>query len=175
MKTNLERFSSLQEKPWTQFAALQRKMDRLFDHFFTPEWELMGKNDFLPPCEITEEGNRYLLTMEVPGIPKDQLKIEVEGDTLTISGERNETHQGKGKQKLTERYYGSFERSFTLPYLSADKIQADYDNGVLKIVAAKTEESRSRQIQIGDRSTSEQSPPATKPEPKKSPSQPRAA
>jgi HSP20 family protein len=106
---------------------------------------------FQPRCDISETKDHYLVSFDMPGVKKEDIKLEVQDNQLVISGERNrEIREGDGKTTLRhERVYGKFERAFTLPTsIDADKIEAHYEDGVLNVVLPKAEVAKGRTIQI---------------------------
>jgi len=131
---------------------LRREVDRLFDD----AWGLTKAStdgveyDWNPTCEVEENDDHYLMTIEMPGIPKDQIKIEYINNQLTISGERGrESKKQDDGYRYSERRYGKFYRSFALPAgVNADKVEANYEDGVLRLYVPKAEEARSKQIKI---------------------------
>lgn len=127
-------------------TQLRREMDRLFDDFWsTPQ------NEWQPACDVEESPDHYLLSIEMPGVSKDQIKLEVVDNQLTISGERFHDNKKKdGSVWYSERRFGKFHRSFTLPAaLNSEKVEASYQDGILKIYLPKAESAKPRQIQIG--------------------------
>ncbi len=110
---------------------------------------------FLPACDIIESKDHYLVSFDMPGVRREDIKVEVEGNTLMISGERHrEVKDLNGESALRhERAYGKFERTFELPNsINSEKIQAQYDNGVLNVALPKADAAKGRtvQIQTGD-------------------------
>jgi HSP20 family protein len=106
---------------------------------------------FQPSCDIHETKDHYLVSFDMPGVRKEDIKIEVQGNNLVISGERqSEIREGDDESTLLhEKVYGKFERTFALPTsVNADKIEAHYENGVLNVVLPKEESVRGRTIQI---------------------------
>ena len=103
-----------------------------------------------PTVDVCEEADRILLTAELPGFTQDQVKVEIEGNVLTMSGERKLTDETSPRNySRMERSYGHFVRSFTLPsVVDRNKIHATFQNGLLEIELPKGEESKPRQIQI---------------------------
>ncbi len=97
------------------------------------------KYDFLPATNITEKEKEFLIELAVPGMAKKDFKIEVENGILTISAEKEEEKEEKDKNYTRREFnYAGFSRSFTLPENSnADKIEANYENGLLKLHVAK--------------------------------------
>lgn len=158
MKHFLDIWRSNRFNPWQEASSLQRQMDRLFQEFDRYEPVGGGKNvDFVPPCDVEETDKSYLFTLDVPGLSKDQLEVQISGNTLLVSGEKREEKKGKGPQSSYERYEGHFARSFTLPEISASsKVEADYKDGVLRIAVPKSESAmaKTRKIPIGNGNSS---------------------
>lgn len=156
MRNMLDIWRPDRTNPWRELASLQRQMERLFDGFTQnePTVEFSSNVDFIPACDVDETDKHYLIALDIPGMTKDQLQVEITGNTLTVSGEKKEEkREGKGAQRSSERFHGRFERSFTLPELAAgDKVEADYKDGVLRVSIPKSEEAKAktRKIQIGE-------------------------
>lgn len=138
-------------KPFRDLSELQESFDRLFNEF-TKLKRINGLRDFgfAPSCEITEEGTNYVLKFDMPGVSKDQVKVEVDKDQLTVTAERKEESTTEEKKKfLSELYYGAFSRSFTLPGIVDDsKVEAKFKEGVLTVVVPKVESPQTKQIPI---------------------------
>ena len=124
----------------------------VFNEFFQPwnEWfdnsngDLWGKVLSVPAVNIVEAKDAYKVSLAIPGMKKDDFNINLEGNMLTISSEKTEEKEEK-EQKFTrkEYNYSSFSRSFTLPDgVLQDKIDAKYEDGVLKLTLPKTEETK---------------------------------
>ena len=95
--------------------------------------------DWIPAAEITEDDNEFLVKLEVPEIKKEDMKIELRNGTLCISGERKYEKKDK-KLHRVERFYGCFERSFSLPMnVDSNSVKAESKDGVLSIHLQKTE------------------------------------
>ncbi len=156
MKNILDVWRPEQMNPWRELVSLQKQMDRLFTDFSRVESndDYEKDVDFVPACDFEETENAYLISLDVPGIRKDELQVELSGNTLTIAGEQSEEKkEGKGAQRSYERYHGRFERSFTLPQVAeSEKVEADYKDGVLRIALPKSEamKMKTRRIQIGE-------------------------
>ncbi len=123
--------------------------DRMVDGLMRPA--LANTADFLPTCDITETKDHYLVSFDIPGVKKENIKIEVQGNTLVISGERKrEMNESKTEAAIRhERIYGKFERTFELANsIDADKIEAQYDNGVLNVAVPKAESTKGHTVQI---------------------------
>ena len=113
--------------------------------------------DFMPiskednmKCDIYEKSGNYHIEMDVPGFSKDEIKIEAKKDYLTITAEKSNKESEEGKNYIhRERSYGKYERSFYLHDLDSENINAEFNNGVLKItVPKKTESEDKKYIEI---------------------------
>lgn len=120
----------------------------VFEEFFKPwnDWfeksSLLGKMTTVPPVNIIENEDSYVLSLAVPGMKKDDFKISLEGLMLTISTEKEEEKE-EIEEKFTRREYNfySFSRSFTLPEdVKPEYIEAKYEEGLLKIVLPRKDE-----------------------------------
>ncbi len=143
--------------PLKEMKHLQRQMDRLFNQFSNnglPDLasDFIPTPAFAPTCDVNETETHYLLSFDLPGVKKDEINVDVQGNTLTVSGERKEERaENKKGNFLSERFYGSFERSFTLPTeVNADQIVANYADGVLSLALPKTEPTPRKQIKIAE-------------------------
>ena len=98
----------------------------------------------MPAVNITEHKDDYQVALAVPGLKKDDFKIDVAGNMLTISCEKEDTKEEKEKKFTRKEYsYSSFSRSFTLPEeINKEKIEAKYEDGVLKLTLPRKEEAR---------------------------------
>ncbi|CAI2167590.1 8025_t:CDS:2 [Funneliformis geosporum] len=106
--------------------------------------------EFQPQSKLTEEKDKYLLEVNLPGIKKEEVKIEVEENIVKVSGEKKEEKKSDdAKQHYSEIFYGRFYREFVLPTLvKKENIKAQYNNGVLLITAPKETQSKTHQIKI---------------------------
>ncbi len=138
--------------PFREFSTLQDRMNRLFRDTQGSEGrdEYLTSTSFAPPVDVYEDEHSIALKVEVPGIDEKDIDIRVENNTLTLHGERKfEKEEKEENFRRVERHYGSFTRSFTLPNtVDAEKIQANYEKGILKISLAKKAESRPKQIKV---------------------------
>jgi len=126
---------------WSPVSDLRREFDRLFDDWTSPAPRgLRTESTFVPACDVEEGEDHFLLTLEMPGMKRDDIKLEVNDDQLTISGER----------RYSERRFGKFQRSFALPPgIDTTRVEANYQDGILRIMVPKAESSKPRQIKIG--------------------------
>jgi len=132
--------------------ALTKASERIpafFDDFFKPWNEWFGNGGSLwnraltvPAVNITENKDEYQVAVAVPGMKKDDFKIDVDGNMLSISCEKEESKEEKDKTFTRKEYnYSSFSRSFTLPVeVNKEKIDAKYEDGVLKLSLPRKEE-----------------------------------
>ena len=125
------------------------RMPSIFDDFFKPwnEWfdgGLWGRTMQVPAVNITEQKDDYLVSLAAPGLKKDDFKIDVDGNMLTISSEKEDTKEEKDKKFTRKEYnYSSFSRSFSLPEeINKEKIEAYYEDGVLKITLPRKDEAK---------------------------------
>ena len=103
-----------------------------------------------PAVDISETKDAYLVAVELPGVKADDVEITVEDGLLTIQGERHFAHDSaEEKMHRTERFYGAFRRSITLPsHVEADKIEASAQDGVLQIMVPKAPEVQAKRIRV---------------------------
>jgi HSP20 family protein len=125
------------------FDALQSQIDRVFNDFtrgFGMPRSLWGDEASpFPSLEMHEEGNKVMLAAELPGVDEKDIDISADGQMLTISGEKKSEYESKeGQGYRTERTYGSFSRSVSLPFeIDPNKVDARFDRGVLKLSIEK--------------------------------------
>jgi HSP20 family protein len=126
---------------------LRDDIDRMFRDFHE---DFDRESRWFPSVDIAEDQDKLVLSAELPGLKKDDVKINLEGKTLTIQGERKAQADNRNERYYrTERFYGKFNRSFTLnSEIDAEKIQADFKDGVLTINLPKSEAVKPRQITI---------------------------
>lgn len=136
----------------TDVLSMQREINRMFDDFFRSdrdEGSLLAQT-WRPAVDIVEEDNAYVAKVELPGINKDDVKITMQDNVLTVRGEKKSEKKGKEENMhRVERYYGSFQRSFSLPTsVKSDRIEAEYKDGILTINMPKAEEAKPKQIEV---------------------------
>jgi len=142
-------------EPFREFSTMQdrmNRMNRLFRESYSPEApeEALTTTSFAPPVDIYEDEHNIALKLEVPGIDEKDIDVRIEGNTLTVHGERKiEKDEKEENFRRVERQYGSFTRSFTLPSsVDSGQVSANYDNGVLKIKLATKAEAKPKQIKV---------------------------
>jgi HSP20 family protein len=153
---------------WRSFRT---EMDRLFDRFasgwgmpslrrmFDLEPAFRYESSFSmpsPAVDITEDDSAYKVTAELPGMTEKEIEVVVSGDTLSLKGEKRQEKEQKEKNfYLSERSYGSFQRTFVVPEgVDRDKIAADFSKGVLTITLPKTAKATQQQKKIEVKSAS---------------------
>ncbi len=127
-----------------------REIDNMFNTFMTfPRIETENA-DFTPRVDIRETNDNVRLVFELPGMEKKDIKVVVKDNVLTVSGERKvSTDDSEVRFVRSEIFVGSFTRSFTLPEtIDAEKISADYRNGLLEITLAKKEAVKPKEIEV---------------------------
>jgi HSP20 family protein len=132
-------------------SDLRRRMFQLFDEPFSLATfrEPIG---WMPDVDITETNGDIVVKAELPGMKKDEVDIEIEGNVLTLKGEKKQEKEEKEKEHyLYECSYGAFQRSFTLPTaVNEDQVKAEFQDGVLRVTLPKNGGSRGKKIEIAD-------------------------
>jgi HSP20 family protein len=134
---------------WTPFGSLREQLNRFFDPgSVSRETESFG--DWSPSLDAFEDKDKYVVSVELPGLSKEAINVTVHDGVLTISGERKSNTESKdGTVHRTERSYGKFSRSVSLPTaVKADKVSAGYKDGVLIVEIPKAEEARPKNVAI---------------------------
>ncbi|MFW5887470.1 MAG: Hsp20/alpha crystallin family protein [Bacteriovoracia bacterium] len=142
------------EKPNTRnrWPSLWERDKDLIEDFlnFTPvklmhDWYYP---DNVPACDLEERANHFLLNLDMPGIPKENIDIKFENNQISIKGERKQEHHEEENGSY-ERYSGTYQRTISLPQnIDPDKAEASYENGVLTIAVPKTQASKAKKIDI---------------------------
>ncbi len=149
-------------EPLRELNSLQSEMNRLFNTVFEGPSGTSGNvlRRWMPAMDLVESGDHFVLRADLPGMSEDDVSIEFEDGTLTVSGERKAEHESQeaGFHRV-ERSFGAFSRSLTLPKgVDADAVTASFDRGVLEIRIPKPEQKKPRRIEIARDAESE---PAT--------------
>jgi HSP20 family protein len=141
--------------PWRERGELSsfgQEVDRLFDRFFERRPFRFFDEDggWTPSVDVSETGKEIRVKAELPGMDPKDINVSLHDGVLTIRGERKHEHEEKEENfHRMERSYGSFFRSFRLPSeVDADKVEADYKDGVLKIRMPKSRESSMKKIDV---------------------------
>ena len=135
-------FGSLQDRINRMFEDVTRGLPAIGDGFETGAW--------IPAVDIHETDNTFVVTADLPGMKKDDIRVDLRDNTLTLSGEKKfEEKTSKDNYLRVERSYGSFYRSLMLPSnVDANNIKASYKEGVLQLTIPKKEEAKPKQIKI---------------------------
>ncbi|HET8712810.1 MAG TPA: Hsp20/alpha crystallin family protein [Gemmatimonadales bacterium] len=132
---------------------ISNRISRLLnDAFGALDWQYRDSvsASWVPPVDIFEQKDSIRIMAEVPGVKPEDVKISLEGNVLTIRGEKQQVAEEQtDRVHRYERTYGQFERTFTLPAtVDANKISASYEHGILTITLPKVEQAKPRQIQV---------------------------
>lgn len=137
-------------EPWP--ALFEGRFPRFMDEMFREwPWAARGRaRGFLPAMDVSDDEKQYAISVELPGVKREDVHVELQEGTITIRGEKSsEREEKKEQRRYTERSYGSFSRSFRLPAdADAERLDASFKNGVLTITIPKTEEAKPRAIAI---------------------------
>jgi HSP20 family protein len=133
--------------------SMQKRMNRMFNDFFSGREEDRDElitGSWNPAVDVAEHDDSFVIEAELPGMNKDDIKISVANNILTIHGEKKVEKEDKKKNyHRTERAYGSFTRTFNLPdNIKVDKVDAEFKNGVLLVTVPKSEEAKPKQIDV---------------------------
>jgi HSP20 family protein len=140
--------------PFKELEEMQNRLSAMFGrlpiHKDGDKEESLTVAEWRPLVDIVEDEKEYLIKAELPEVKKEDAKVTVQDDVLTIAGERKYEKEEKGKKyHRVERAYGSFERSFTLPEdADASKITAEFKDGVLKVHLPKSEKVKPKSIEV---------------------------
>jgi len=134
----------------TPFASLREEMQDLFSQVLGENGESCPVDRLLPEVDVSESEQAVEVRMDLPGVKSEEINVEVSNNLLTVSGERKEEKEEKGKTFYRiERRTGSFSRSVMLPCsVQENKVDAKYQNGVLSISLPKTEEAKAHKIKV---------------------------
>ncbi|MCX6137385.1 MAG: Hsp20/alpha crystallin family protein [Ignavibacteriales bacterium] len=122
---------------------------QIFDQMFPRSYRAGARASEYPYVNVAEYKDEVLVVAEVPGVPKENIKLQLHDGTLTISGERKTPSGENGTWLRNEISYGSFSRTIELPdHVNIDKVSAEYSNGILRITLPKSEEAKPREISI---------------------------
>ena len=121
-----------------------------WDHIGMPE--ALEKPPFMPSCDAEETETQYLLSFDLPGVRREEIKVDFHDGLLTISGERHEARESKDKNRTrTERFSGTYQRSIRFPIeVDSSRIEAHYADGVLRLTVPKAQASTARRIAVSD-------------------------
>jgi HSP20 family protein len=136
-------------RPMRDIFAVQDEMNRMFDSF----WGDRARDDdgaLMPPVDVTEKEDKFSVSVELPGLKKDDIKLSLQNNVLTISGSKKREAESKDdRYHRIERSFGTFCRTVNLAStVDASKIDADFKDGILTVSLPKVEEARPKEISI---------------------------
>lgn len=133
-----------------ELARFHRDMDDLIGTFFGGGWPATAEKILWPAIDISEDGDKVVVRAEVPGCKAEDIDISVQGNTMTISGEKKQEKQEQEKgYYYAERSYGSFRRDITLPSgVDPAKVEASCKDGILAITLPKEPKARATKVKV---------------------------
>jgi HSP20 family protein len=144
-----------QWQPFRELTSVQERVNQLFNNMFsdagiTGSEQRNGSPVFAPVADVYEDKDKFIIALEIPGVNENDLNVTLEGNVLTIRGERQFSKENKARNfHRVERAYGTFARAFTLPgIVDANSITAHYEHGVLELQLTKRAEAKPKQIKI---------------------------
>ena len=138
-------------EPWEVLGQLHNQINRIFDTQYSNNTSTSAATaDWVPPADVEEYGDRFVLKLDVPGVNVNAIEITLDQGVLTIAGEREKDAADKDVQRSRlERTYGRFHRRFTLPdTVDASAVRAAGRNGVLEVTIPKQPKSQPRRIEV---------------------------
>ncbi len=153
--SELTRWESMSRRsPWKELEDMEKRLSTLFGRAPMPtsgeKKEAISVAEWSPLVDITEDEKEYIVKAEIPEMKKEDIKINVHDDVLSISGERKYEKEEKGKKyHRVERAYGGFMRTFSLPEdTDGSKVNAEYKDGVLKVHLPKSDKAKPKAIEV---------------------------
>lgn len=143
-------FGGLSTDPFRGLFDLQRDINQLFDASLGAPREDVALKAWAPAVDVYEDENAFLIKLELPEVNKNDVKVSLNENTLSISGERRvENEEKRENYHRVERSYGQFYRSFTLPpNVDTQAINAEFKDGMLRLTLPKREEAKPKQIEV---------------------------
>jgi HSP20 family protein len=125
---------------FNRLSGLNDELHRLFE----------SSQAWAPALDVHEDKDKFTVTLELPGLKREDINVQIEEDSLVITGERKEETVGEGTEvHRRERFYGKFSRTLTLPVaVAADQVKANYKDGVLSVTLPKAEEAKPKSIDV---------------------------
>ncbi len=136
--------------PFGDLVNMQRELGRVFDNLFSDAKGDVFVADWAPRVDVMEQKDSYIIKAEMPGVNKDDVRITLHENVLSIRGEKKQEKEEKDvNYHRIERSYGTFERQFALPTgVKSDKIDASYKDGILTVPLPKVEEAKPKEIEV---------------------------
>jgi len=138
-------------KPFGEVSSLRKEMDNLWNSFLgETAFPRSFSNDWLPSVDVSETDDQLVIKAELPGLDAKDVNVSISGDLLTVKGEKKKEEERKDEHfHSSERFYGSFQRSFRLPSnIKTDEVDATFNKGILELTLRKTAESKKKEIEI---------------------------
>lgn len=126
--------------PWKGMDSLRQEMDRVFERFFEPRWDVLeSTGEWAPKVDMSETKDAIVVTAEIPGVEQKDINVSLQDGVLTLKGEKHHEKEEKDeKYHRVERSWGAFTRSFRLPAaVESDKVAATFKDGTLTIKLPK--------------------------------------
>ena len=139
--------------PFVELEDVSKQLNRIFGRFparSEPARELLATADWAPSVDIAETETAYLIMSEIPGVNREDVKVNIENGMLTMSGERKQEKEEKGKKfHRVERSYGSFMRSFRLPdNVDEAAVKAEFKDGMLNVTLPKSTQAKAKSTNV---------------------------
>ena len=136
--------------PSSDFDSLRQELNRLFDDSVVPRRRPNGGTGFTPVAELENTSDGYQLRLEIPGVHRDDVNIEVTAQSVLVSGERRSgLEEGEGAEWRSEFRYGAFQRVIPLPgRIDHKQVTAEYRDGILHLALPKAEEEKSKVVKV---------------------------
>lgn len=130
--------------PFREMRWMQQRMNQMFDDSFDRNFGVGASGFLSPQADIRAEDGRYLITLDIPGMDKDSIDVEVKNGSLVVSGKRNMQKENKGARFYSQqRSFGQFMKTLALPDdAQADQVEARYDKGVLEVAIGRDNKSK---------------------------------
>src|SRR4051812_47642433 len=149
---SITRYQTPELSDWSSFdrlASFRDEVNRLFD-FSWPSRDTGLFSGWSPALDVSDDKDNLVVKVELPGMKKEEIDLSLHDGVLTISGERKHEHESKeGESFRSERYFGKFQRSVTLPAaVDGNKVNATYKDGILTVELPKAEEAKPKQIAV---------------------------
>lgn len=137
-------------EPFEGLSTLRREMDRLFENFFDVGPQRLWERSIEPAVEVSDTKDTVVVKVQVPGMSKDNIQVNITEDTLTLKGELKEEEKKEEKNYYRQEFrYGAFTRTIALPSsVQGDKATAQLKDGVLEISIPKSEQAKVKQIPV---------------------------
>ena len=136
--------------PMREMDDVLNRYSRMMDMPGRMNLDLFPQGDWMPRVDIMETDDSFIIKMDLPEVKKEDVKVAIDDGVLSISGERHQEKEEKGKKyQLVERSYGTFQRSFSVPdNLDEAKVNASFKDGILTVTCGKKEQAKRKAIEV---------------------------